>query len=56
MSELYPQFQGVVTEGRRLRYDEMSVANVSVINVVTESCNVANRDLFKPVINIAGYK
>jgi len=27
-----------------------------VINVITKSYNVANRDLLKPITNIAGYK
>jgi len=43
-------------EGKRLRYDEISVANMPAINVVTESYDVINRDLLKPVTDIAGYK
>ena len=53
--ELHP-YLGAVTEGRRLRNDEMSVAYVPTTNVVSESCDVANRDLLKPVTDIAGCK
>ena len=53
--ELHP-YLGAVTEGRRLRNDEISVAYIFITNVIFKSYNVANRDLLKPITDIAGYK
>ena len=34
----------------------MSIANILATNVITKSYNIANRDLLKPVTNIASCK
>ena len=53
--ELY-LYLGVITEGKRLWNDEISVVYILIINIISKSYNVINRDLLKPVTNIASCK
>jgi len=46
----------VVIKNKRFQNNEISVVYILIINIMSKSYNVVNKDLFKLIINIINYK